>query len=423
MNPFKKFSLTLIIAPFLALAGVVILNLSLDPDHIFSKGHDYPFFSRGLQFYKNAGVINNYDIKNIIIGGSLMDNLIPSEVEAAMGWHDVYSLSLDGANQKDIADVTAYALRKHHIENVIISLQPERLAKPTAALDGLGGGAKNFGYLYDDNRLNDLMVFVQAPQYYTRAFFRGKNQRKGINTKIFPSFQDKELLTASKDLYAHYMGYYRHYNRPLFISSLGIAEKDPLPLTEAEKQSLSRNFALYVEPLIKNNPGTRFCIVIPPGTFLSKQGVRNIFPHALKFAVEKLSQYPNVKIYGFANDPFNADLRLYSDLVHYHIEIARFMIQSLAHDNHRLTPKNIDNYIKQFDQTIAQYKVPASWKTHYYKNGDGPYPKEGYITYYDAAKLVWGSAYNEKLNDSIPRSPYLDEKSYVEGEIKTQPTL
>src|SRR4051812_40468462 len=106
MNRFKAFSLALITAPFVILVAVVVVNLSLDPDHIFSKGRDYPFFSRGLQFYKNAGIINNYEIKNIIAGGSLMDNFIPSEVESAMGWQGVFPLMIDGSNQASVSLVT-----------------------------------------------------------------------------------------------------------------------------------------------------------------------------------------------------------------------------------------------------------------------------------------------------------------------------
>ena len=42
----------------------------------------------------------------------------------------------------------------------------------------------------------------------------------------------------------------------------------------------------------------------------------------------------------------------------------------------------------------------------------------------DAARLVWGPVYSDKLYNSIYRSPYLDEKTYVENtEIKTQPPL
>jgi hypothetical protein len=201
-------------------------------------------------------------------------------------------------------------------------------------------------------------------------------------------------------------------------------EKNPAPLTDTEKQSLSENLKQYVEPIIKGNPQTRFYIIIPPGTFLSKHEDQYIFPYALKFLVEALSQYPNVKIYGFANDAFNADLRLYSDIEHYHIEVARFMIQSLAHDNHRLTQANIDDYIHQFNQIMDRYKVPSFWKAQYHENGDGPYPKEGYLTYHDAARLVWGPAYSDKLYNSMYRSPYLEEKTYVEGEeIKTRPAL
>jgi len=423
MKPFRTFSLSLIAAPIVLFACLVAVNLTLDPDQIFFKTRDYPFFSRGLTYYKNAGIINQYDVKNIILGGSLMDNVIPSELETAMGWHDVYTLTLDGSNQKNVYDIATYAMSRHNVQNVLLCLQPERLANPASALPGMAASAKNFNYLYDSSRLNDLMVFLQEPRYFIKSASRGKRQRKAINAEKYPGFRQKDLLAASKDLYAHYMSYYTHYNRPLFISSLAATTRPPALLTEAGKQNMAENFDRYIAPLLQAHSKTSFYIIIPPGTFLSRYVDRNIYAYGIRFLVEKLSQYPNVKIHGFSNEPFNADLRLYTDLDHFHIEAARFIIQALAHDSHRLTPQNVDEYISRFNQTMAHYKLPEAWQTDYYAHGDGPYPKKGYITYQDAAKLVWGEKYSDKLYSSIPRSPYLDEKTYVKPGLETDPPL
>ena len=100
------------------------------------------------------------------------------------------------------------------------------------------------------------------------------------------------------------------------------------------------------------------------------------------------------------------------------------MIQEIAHDRHRLTKMNVGAYTRGLLAILGAYEVPALWKTDALKKGESPYSKtEGYITYYDAARLVWGDKFSHALYRSIPRSRYLSEETYVDVDIKTTPPL
>lgn len=422
MDKFKKFFLIVVTLPFLIFAGMTAINMALDPDHILKRGDSYPFMHSGRKYYKNAGVINNYEIRNIAVGGSLIANLIPSEVEAAMGWKDVYSLNLNASDATTVAAITKYALKKHKIDNVLFSLQPERLSTIPADQQGKKGSERNFLYLYDDNRLNDLMVFAQMPTLFVRNYLEGKKQEEGIANR-FPGLGKAQLAQATKDLYSQYMvSLYRDFNRPLFISSLETTDHEPAALTEQHRKNLQENYEQHIKPIVEANPSTQFYFIVEPSSYLGRRLQADIFTNGLKYLVGLLSRYPNVKIFAFANDEFNGDLRLFKDIDHSHIEISRFVIASLARGSHRLTLQNIDNYIEHFNEIMKEYRVPALWQTKHYERGNGPYNKKGYISYEDAAALVWG-AQNRDTYEKIYRSPYLAENTYADKNLVTTPPL
>ena len=424
MKRFKIYALIIIVLPLMFFSGMCAVNLILDPDEIFRKSAEYPYIAIGNKRYKNAGVINQHDLRNILVGGSLMDNMVASEVETVMNWDKVFSLTLRGGQAGSVVSITQHALQNHPIENVLFSLQPVRLAYIEADEPDNKRVTRNFSYLYDQNRLNDLLAFAQFPTYFLKYKRRKKEQISKLRTEGFPGISDEDLFKASKDLYGPYMMTgYKEFNRPLFISSLGDASQPPKPLKEQYKQNLRENYAEHLQPLVAQNPDTNFIFVVQSKTFLDRKENLETFSYALKFLVEELSRYPNVKIYNFANNDFNDDLRLFRDLHHPHIEISRYMLQSIANDRHRVRPETVDDQIQTLKNILNNYQVKELWETEYHRLGDGPYPREGYITYYDAAKLVWGKEFNDQVFNDIPRSPYLAEESYVRTDIKTFPSL
>lgn len=424
MKRFKIYALIIILLPLMLFSGMCAVNLSLDPDEIFKKSAEYPYIAIGNKRYKNAGVINQYDLKNLLVGGSLMDNMVASEVETALNWDKVFSLTLRGGQVGSVVAITQHAIRNHPIENVLFSLQPVRLASIAVDEPDHKRSTRNFSYLYDQNPINDLLAFAQFPAYFLKHTKRKKEQIAKLKTKQFPETSGDVLFNASKDLYGPYMiTGYKEFNRPLFISSLGDASQPSKPLKEQYKQNLSENYAQHLQPLVTQNPNTNFIFVVQSKTFLDRKENLETFSYALKFLVDKLSQYPNVKIYNFANNDFNDDLRLFRDLHHPHIEISRYMLQSIAKDRHRVVPETVDTDIQTLKNILDNYQVRDIWKTEYHRLGDGPYPRKGYITYYDAAKLVWGDEFNDQIFNDTPRSPYLAEESYVTTEIKTLPPL
>ena len=374
MKTFRAFFLAVYLIPLLGFLCVLGFNAALDPDHLFSQRGDYPFIAAGQRDSKIAGILNSYDVRNIVVGASLMNNTIPSEVEAATGWVDVYLLAKDASGIEPLSAITRYALRKHDIQNVVFALQPDQLARPSGADDtGM--------YLYDGNPLNDIKAFAQLPAEVIKSSRESHQQRQALASSLSPAPSDMEILSASRDLNANYMTrFFRDFNRPLFISAISDAGAVAQEVAEADKKNVIENYAHYIKPLVENNKNTQFHFLFPPGGFFSKRPYRKLYGFAVKFLVDELSNYPNVKIYGFMNDAFNADLRLYKDYDHFHVEVTRFMIQSLAKGDHLLTAKNIGAYLRDYDRILGNYKIPPLWRTEKSGNARDPYPVSAAIT-------------------------------------------
>lgn len=418
MTKFKKFFLTAVLVPCLCLLAMFCVNISLDPDHIISKRGIYPFCAKGIRLYKIAGIINNYDVRNIIVGASLGGNFIASEVEQAMGWKNVFLLSKNAADASAIYMIASRALKKRPIENVIYLLQPERLADIPADRDPKRDGAKNGANLFDENQLNDYLVFAQTSVPYIKAYFDEQAQAKKL-LSTFPGLSTEELLTASKDISENYMtDQFRDFNRPLFIGSLLNPDEPVAKVTKQKKDNLVENYTRYIKPLVVNNPDTHFHFVIPPALFATQRTEKFLVMHSLRYVVNELSSFQNVTVYSFLNEPFNSDFRLYKDLNHFHVEVARYVIQSVAEHSHIINKANVDVHLHDYEKTMNAYKVPNIWQAKYYPMRDGPYPKQGYITYADAAKLIAGE--NRK---PFHRSRYLAEETYADADYATWPPL
>ncbi len=419
MKHFKLFGLALALSMVLPFCGIVGYNIYLDPDEIFRKGKHHPFIQGFPNYYRNAGIINSYEINNLIIGGSLIQNMIPSEVEEVMGWPNVFSLTFSGVNIETLSLAANYAMQKHKIDNIIFSLQPSRLARRPSDVALNMNAPKDYSYLYDSNPFNDLLTFIKLG-YHLKEYKEKERALEEMRTR-FPALGKREIFAASKDLYPTYMNRrFGDFNRPLFnLEKMPKKKIRPHEITEKSDRNLADNYEKFIRPMVENNPGTTFHFIFQNKTFWEFQGKEEIVAHSTRFLVNRLSGYPNVRIHSFAHNDFNADMRLFKDGAHDHIEVERYILQSIKNDWDRLTSENIDAYVEFFVQKVNDYTLPEIWRVERGKK----YPKEGYITYYDAAKLVWGERFNDTLFKSIPRSPYLAEETYVQGDIKTSPSL
>lgn len=425
MKQFKTFFIVLVLFMAAPLVYVIVHNMKHDALEIFVKDKEfYPFLHSKYERYSIAGIARHYDIDNIIVGSSLAQNIIPSEVEDVMKWGNVFSLTASAILIREISQITEHALERQDIQNVIFPLRLNILAhwKPDYELNKRIN--PDFMGLYDSYPWNDFVLFTHKnPQ---EKLHKEKHAyRNAIKDMLGEEATEERIFKASKDLFSPWMRLYKDdFNRPLIISSVSVDRFKPMEMTESVRDNINYHLSHFVEPLLEKYPETNFYFVLPPMTFVKSKRFKEIFPETLAIVVKRLSQYKNAKIYNFLDNDFNADLRLFKDFAHAHIEVSRYMLQSLATGRDLVTAENVDAQAALLGEKIKSYEMPKIWYVpKRYTEQTTPYPKKGCLRDYDAAGLVWGDDFTPSLFAKIPRSPFLNLMSSLDHKDVTFPPL
>jgi hypothetical protein len=68
---------------------------------------------------------------------------------------------------------------------------------------------------------------------------------------------------------------------------------------------------------------------------------------------------PNVRIFGFDNQDFTADIANYKDQSHYHKDINAKLLRLMAEGRGLLRAENLDDYLKEIAKLAADYDLRA----------------------------------------------------------------
>lgn len=121
-HSFKIQALLIICLAFLPVLAVGVVNYMVDPLQIYRKQCwvEPRFWSN--QRSQNAGKIRSYlaqdGYDSVIIGNSVADNFLPSQMAKVMGWKKTMKLTVDGATVSEQAFMLEEALSRAPIKNV-----------------------------------------------------------------------------------------------------------------------------------------------------------------------------------------------------------------------------------------------------------------------------------------------------------------
>ncbi|MEE8575133.1 MAG: hypothetical protein V3T30_06950, partial [Thermodesulfobacteriota bacterium] len=162
MISYRNFSIIALVTLALFLILPSCLNYLVDPFQIYHT----PFFRETTfldnQRYQNPGLINSYldsskGYDSIIIGSSMTENFIPSEIQKTMGWGKVLKLSIAGGSNKARKLMVLKALQTGKVKNVIWEVfwrygAPER--------DEFNREYRFPKYLYNETLLDDYKYLL-----------------------------------------------------------------------------------------------------------------------------------------------------------------------------------------------------------------------------------------------------------------------
>lgn len=409
-----KYVVIIVAALVLPTLSVVSYNLYIDPFQIFHKDFEKPntvLPRKGIDRIQHAGLINQYPIETIILGHSHLANYIPSKIEKEFNTKNVFNFSMDASPIYEHAIIAAYVIGKHALKYVIWGFNSQNLLAP---YNSTHKKIEMPIYLYDNNRLNDLKLFLSFDLY---GYHKRKNRRKQriLSSKNIELEQINEFDRNT----AWYWNNKNGFNRPVFVANKILGEKvtsyapiitqlqpikpidprifiKPITSENPKYKNYFDNLNNNIKPIILQNPKISFYFIFSPPYPLFSLQVKKLYSQAryikslqvMKKFVEDMEPYKNTRVFGFGLEIFTEDLRIYKDATHYHIAVNNYLAEKMARDEGRLTKDNVADYIINLDKKVVNYRLPKQWNP--VDASKKPMKEKGFLTMTAAIKIIEG---------------------------------
>lgn len=363
---YKSFVSWILVQVCAVAAGIIVLLYVYDPLQLYHKPYfREPTFSTDTRV-QNKGIIKNYDFTDYVLGTSMLQNTLASDLQEALGGSWV-NISMAASSFDERAVILRYLFLRKKPKHIIYSLDHFSLIDPKSK------GIKSFDYLYDENPFNDFKIYLNN-RFLSCALRLSSNPscvgRQDLDT-LGAWIINKEgwIMSFGQDL-TELLGGFENWVRfvnPNVASIINrLKDYDGAPFEKASENlnitQAQEYFHTYLLDFIQKHPETRFSLIVPPYSLLhwrmgSGRTLRQ-WQQAVTWLVEQVENLPNATIYGF-DDLFSytADIANYLDSWHYNIDMNRIFINAIKNGEHILTPKNIHTYLQDMEERVASYDL------------------------------------------------------------------
>ncbi len=337
---------------FLFIGGIGIINYAVDPLQQYRQATFYkPVFS--VERYLNPGLAKTYDYNSIIIGSSMVENFILSNISSILEISKPIKLCMSGASAHDIKYILDVSFKNKQLDSVIYGLDLYAFSG-SPIKSGFGENSMP-GYLYDDNYFNDYKYLLNIDTLKSVSRILIKN-----------TLQPHDPLLNFDTMYQWQLQHKNDFGEDNVMKQWKRWKRDQknFVLSDYTYAKMVKSFKYNFLPFVEKQKDTMFYIFYPPYSILAYKDMQDKkwFRDAIKFkkyVFETLKQYSNVKIYDFqvAKD-FTQDLSNYRDPTHYHQSINKWMLRQIKDDNYLINDKNVENYIQNLVQQVNDYSIP-----------------------------------------------------------------
>ena len=306
--------------------GVVALNYYVDPFQQYRQSTRYPpRFYNAWQRYENPGLARHYDYDRIVTGSSLMECVLPEDVDRAMGGRTI-NLSMSAQTAFDAGKLLGAALRTGKPRHIIMSLDYNAFS---GAPDRSGFTEPFPSYLYDDTILNDLpyLLGIDTTRKSLETMRGLRWSRFSGDPKRMWYWMDGHQFFAAKAVHG------------LDPANLNARFRQPPRTLEGMQASFEANLA----PVIEKYPETRFSFLYAPYAILvwmdfEQRGQLEVTLAFREWLFERVQRYPNVEIFDLHAEPaIVTDLDHFTDIYHYSPKLSRAIIEIMAQGRYKLT--------------------------------------------------------------------------------------
>ena len=344
----------------LVLAGLTVFVI--DPLQQYRRATLYhPLWEGNLRYY-DPGFVKHYDYDCIIIGSSMVQNFIPSEVGKQLSAR-VLVASIGAGSPYEEGVLLNTALRTGKVKTVIWGLDVNVFGMGTRALS-FGPGTMPF-YLYDDNPFNDYHYLWNIDVLLTAC---GRTLAANI---LHTSRWHRELNPDSAQFVADRFT----FSREAALADLKRVERERPGTLEARRRelehpetamtgtgaldSMKRNLEVNVMPLVERHPEVTYNFFYPPYSIL----FWTVTPYPLETLLEfkryvfmRTRGLPNVKVFDFQDiGEITLNLNNYMDYSHYSPAVSKFIINAISKNQYVVNDDNIEEKLSRLESQVREF--------------------------------------------------------------------
>ena len=302
------------------LFGTVALVAFVDPFQIYhAAAHFVPPCENGVQNYANAGVARSWDYDSVVIGSSMTENFVPSQLDALFGGRFV-KLPINAGSPYNHRQMMELAFRTHEIKTVLCCVDADALTyfytQPKTEMPD---------YLYSESLADDVSYWFNVS-----VLFKYIPRCLASWGRTDPDLRDK--MYAWGDLYPY--GAEAALKGARIDGTVYPQKECPAPFAMSQQTML--NVENNIVPFVEAHPETEFLFFFPPYALVSwyrfyRGGTLDYHLSQVEAVAARLLAYPNVRVYDFrARTDWILNLDNYIDDHHYGPWINAAMAEDMA---------------------------------------------------------------------------------------------
>jgi hypothetical protein len=350
-----------------ALGAVAGFNFVVDPLQLFHPARFYRAAYPSEERMHNAGLIRSQTFDTVFMGDSIVLHVRSSEVDEQLGTHAV-KLVMSGAASREQNFVLEIALDRHprrvlwEMNDMTFADAADIDALPYFPADLYRRNLKGIaGYLFNlETGREAVWAILRSWKPLRRLSYslmragyikydnNDLNELNTIDPALVPS-----AYNARKSL-----GGYEYYSRPGYGQRLSAGYSYDV---------LVRNFERDAVRLIQSHPDTNFTIYFPPYSMVQYAIMRDLctpdmlptFYRFAGYALQRLSQLPNVAVFDFRDDSaITHNLDNFADAIHHSPAIGVLLLTRIAKGENRVEKADPTRSIERLKDQVDRYKLP-----------------------------------------------------------------
>lgn len=298
--------------------------------------------------YQVIGTLRTFDYDSLIAGSSMAENYNNSWFDETFDCTAIKAVK-PGANTSDLVYLLEAAYEEKEIKNIFYTLDISALT--TIIQEHFVNEGMPL-YLYNKNPFDDVkylfnkhILLEDIPYMIANSFIGNYDEGDSFNWAQYKDFgtlhytpTEKKQEDKSLDEYAKYVDF------------------------NMEK----------LEALVKSHPETKYIFMIPPYSSLwwyeaYMCGDIELDFYALEQAFIRLLPYENVEIHYFQNmEEIVSDLSLYMDLIHYHPDVNKSLVDLIPGSEYKVTLENKEEILN--DMKLLVDKCINEYAKEYFEN-------------------------------------------------------